>query len=228
MSKKFKIVFFIRFLGYFLFLTGLIVLLAVLTPLIQAEIGYRKDKFFNIKRTVPKVITSSPEKQGSQAKVSFGQLEQKENIITPASTDFGIVVEKINANSPVVANVNPSNESEYVGALSKGVAHARGSDFPGSGGNIYLFSHSTDAPWNIIRYNAVFYLLRELNSGDKVIVFYKDRRFDYTVFDKRIVPPGDVSYLTDKYDQEVLTLQTCDPPGTLFKRLIVRAKLEGG
>ena len=58
-----------------------------------------------------------------------------------------------------------------------------------------------------------------------MIVFYKNRRFDYVVFDKSVVSPNDVSYLTNQYDAPVLTLQTCDPPGTLLNRLIVRAKL---
>ena len=105
------------------------------------------------------------------------------------------------------------------------MAHARGTSLPGEKGNMYLFSHSTNAPWNIIRYNAIFYLLKELEPGDKVIIFYKKRRYDYVVFDKTIAKPDDVSFLTNRYDVPVLTLQTCDPPGTLLNRLIIRAKL---
>jgi len=45
-------------------------------------------------------------------------------------------------------------------------------------GTIFLFAHSTDAPWNIIRYNAVFYLLRELDAGDGIIVFFLGKRFN--------------------------------------------------
>ncbi len=105
------------------------------------------------------------------------------------------------------------------------MAEALGSTPPGQPGNLYLFSHSTDAPWNIIRYNAIFYLLRELEPGDRIIIFYQKKRYDYVVFDKTITKPDDVSFLINRYDVPVLTLQTCDPPGTLFNRLIVRAKL---
>ncbi|KKR23331.1 MAG: sortase family protein [Candidatus Daviesbacteria bacterium GW2011_GWB1_39_5] len=125
----------------------------------------------------------------------------------------------------MVANVNPGNEREYSRALTQGVAEALGSTPPGKPGNLYLFSHSTDAPWNIVRLNAVFYLLKELEKGDRVIIFKNDRRYDYIVFDKSIVKPDDVSYLTNAYNYPVLTLQTCDPPGTLLNRLIIRAKL---
>ena len=105
------------------------------------------------------------------------------------------------------------------------MAESLGSTPPGQPGNLYLFSHSTDAPWNIIRYNAIFYLLKELEVGDRVIIFYRNIRYDYIVFDKNIALPGDISYLTNRYENPVLTLQTCDPPGTLLNRLIIRAKL---
>jgi sortase A len=92
---------------------------------------------------------------------------------------------------------------------------------------MYLFSHSVSAPWDVVRYNAVFYLLGKLDNGDKIIIFYKGRRYDYIVFDKKVVPGSDTEYLTASYDEPILTMQTCDPPGTTWKRLIVRAKLEG-
>lgn len=222
MSNRFKLVLLVRFLGYLLFFTGLISFFFMLGPVISAEVSYRIDKIKGVKRTVPNVIVSSADRGGA----NFGSLEAPiENSIIPVSTEYGIVIEKINANARIVAGINPANEKEYVNALSLGVAEALGSTPPGQPGNLYLFSHSTDAPWNIVRFNAVFYLLRELEPGDRVIVFYQNKRFDYVVFDKRIVETNDVSYLTNRYETPVLTLQTCDPPGTLLKRLIVRAKL---
>lgn len=223
MSNRFKLVFFIRFLGNALFLAGIIGFIFMLGPLISAETIYRLDKIKGVKRTVPNVIISSSSDSGS---ANFGSLEApSENSIIPVSTEYGIVIEKINANARIIQGVNPASEKEYVKALSLGVAEALGSTPPGQPGNLYLFSHSTDAPWNIVRLNAVFYLLKELEPGDRVIVFYQNKRFDYVIFDKRVVEANDVSYLTNRYDTPVLTLQTCDPPGTLLKRLIVRAKL---
>lgn len=235
MSKRFKIVFFIRSLGYLLFFSGLLSFILVFGPLAKAEFGYRWDKLRGVKRTIPKIITSEPgsplpEQAGIPVEPptgGFGELKTSGNIITPVSTEFGIVIEKINANAKIVPNVNPTNEKEYVKALQAGVAHAKGTNFPGETGNIYLFSHSTDAPWNIIRFNAIFYLLKEVEKGDRIIIFYNNRRYDYIVYDKSIAKPLDTHFLTDKYDTSVLTLQTCDPPGTLLNRLIVRAKLEG-
>lgn len=244
MSKRFKLIFAIRFIGYLVFFAGLIGFIFMMGPLVQAEAGYRLDQVLRVKRTVPPQVISSTEQPaaaeslpeaGGPARnatqsvaggpVNFSNVSASENAIVPVSTEYGIVIEKINANAKVIAGVNPANEKEYVRALTGGVAEALGSTPPGQPGNLYLFSHSTDAPWNIVRFNAIFYLLRELTPGDRVIVFYKNRRYDYIVFDKNIVSPADVSYLTNKYDYPVLTLQTCDPPGTLLNRLVVRARL---
>lgn len=226
MTTNYKLVFAVRFLGYLLFFCGLITFIFILGPLLQVEVKYRTDRILGIKRTVPNVLTSNEVgNEAGSASESFSSLKASENNIIPVSTEFGIVIEKINANAKVIADVNPGNEKQYVSALQQGVAEALGSTPPGEPGNLYLFSHSTDAPWNIIRFNAIFYLLKEVDKGDKIIIFYKDKRYDYIVFDKQIASPADISYLTNRYDQPVLTLQTCDPPGTLLNRLIVRAKL---
>lgn len=222
MSHSYKIVLLTRFLGNLIFISGLLAFIFMFGPLLSAEAKYRVDKVRGVKRSVPNVIVSSADSDTA----NFGSLEAPaENSIIPVSTEYGIVIEKINANARIIPGVNPASEKEYVKALSLGVAEALGSTPPGQQGNLYLFSHSTDAPWNIVRFNAVFYLLRELEVGDRVIVFYQNKRFDYVVFDKRVVEANDVSYLTNQYETPVLTLQTCDPPGTLLKRLIVRAKL---
>jgi LPXTG-site transpeptidase (sortase) family protein len=223
MSKKFKIVLAIRFLGYAIFLSGLIGFSVIFGPVFQAEFSYRKDQLGHIKRVVPDI---NPESTASGS-LTFANLEGEGEVLAPVSTKFGIVIPKINANAEVIAEVNPASEREYTSALTKGVAHAKGTALPGEKGNIYLFSHSTDAPWNVARYNAVFYLLRELEAGDEIVMFFNDRRYNYQVYDKRVVESNDVTYLTNIYDQSVLTLQTCDPPGTVLRRLIVRARLKG-
>lgn len=233
MTAGYKFVFTIRFLGYFLFFCGLASFVIILGPLVSAEAKYRTDRILGVRRTISNnVVTSTNNTVNdtnnnnvASGSSSFGEIKASENTIVPVSTEFGIVIEKIDANAKIIPNVNPANEKQYVNALQYGVAQALGSTLPGEPGNLYLFSHSVDAPWNIIRFNAIFYLLKELNAGDRIIVFYQNRRYDYVVFDKKVVSPSDVSYLTNRYDVPVLTLQTCDPPGTLLNRLIVRARL---
>lgn len=150
---------------------------------------------------------------------------KKEQILLPKSAFFSVVIPKIGANEQVTPNVDPSNEQEYLSVLQHSIAHAKGSAFPGLNGTTYLFAHSADNFWNVGRYNAVFYLLKELSVGDDVVVFYLNKRYDYTVYDSKIVEASDVSHLASNIGQgERLILQTCWPPGTSWKRMLIFAK----
>lgn len=234
-SNRYIKTFAIRYVSYFVILASTWMMLLQFGPIALAEMSYRRDQVFGKKYTVSsQVVTSGgiidePEASESvDTAEGFGNLlSNNETRITPVSTEYGLVIEKINANAKVIANVDPGIESEYTKALQQGIAEAKDSTKPGEPGNLFLFSHSTDAPWNISRYNAIFYLLRELEPGDRAIVYYQGRRYDYIVFDKTITKPDDISFLSNRYNKPVLTLQTCDPPGTTFNRLLVRAKLAG-
>lgn len=138
---------------------------------------------------------------------------------------FSLVIPKLNAKSNIIANVDPGNAKEYNDALLKGIAHAKGTYFPGQGKRVYLFAHSTDAnPFNVAKYNAVFYLLRKLEKGDTITVYFADKKFNYEVAEKHVVSANDVSWITKDSQTEELVLQTCDPPATTWKRLLIIAK----
>lgn len=144
--------------------------------------------------------------------------------LTPPDLDFSIVVPKISAVSRVIKDVDPFNSVIYQKALTKGVAHAEGSALPGQGKNIFLFSHSSVDFYEASRYNSVFYLLRKIELGDEVLLYYEDEEFKYEVISTQIVEPDDVQYLSSTSDTEMLTLMTCWPPGTTSKRLIIQAE----
>lgn len=206
----------VRLIGNLLILAGVVGLFFTFWPLITTEIPYRIAKWRGQSFSV-----DAPKISG------FGQiLKNQENLIIPKSVGFGLVVEKINANSEVIANVNPANEREYRKALEKGVAHAKGTAFPGQPGMSFLFAHSTLNPWDVPRYNAVFYLLRELEAGDRIVTYFDGKRYDYEVYDKKVVGAKDVQFLKMKTEEPILILQTCDPPGTTWKRLLVFAKMK--
>ncbi len=157
----------------------------------------------------------------------FGSILSNKKIqtIIPASADFSVVIPKIGANEKVTANVDPANGSQYLEVLKRTVAHAKGSALPGLAGTTYLFAHSADNFWDVGRYNAVFYLLKDLNQGDDISIFFQDKRYNYAVYDKKIVDPSEVGYLAANIGQgERLILQTCWPPGTAWKRLLIFAK----
>ncbi len=141
--------------------------------------------------------------------------------------EFSIFIPKLETTAEVFANIDPANPEIYQEVLKKGVAHASGSGLPGEIKPVFLFAHSTNADWNVVRYNAVFFLLNKLEPGDEVHLVYQDRPYTYQVFDKKVVGPRDVSYLINyNPGREELVLQTCWPPGTILKRLLVFGKLK--
>jgi sortase A len=160
------------------------------------------------------------EEIGYTIRQSHPSLQQN---LTPIDESFGIVIPKLGANARVIANVNPYDAKEYQRALTRGVAHAKGSSYPGGLGNVFLFSHSSVKFYEATRYNSIFYLIDKLEKGDEIQLFYQSTKYTYHVTDKKIVDAKDVSYITTKTSQRMLTLMTCWPPGTSFKRLIVIA-----
>lgn len=140
------------------------------------------------------------------------------------NNDYSVFIPKIGAKSQIIGDVDAADEKAYNDALKKGVAAARGLASPGDRGTTYLFAHSTDSPLNYARFNAVFYLLDKLEVGDGIEVVYKDKLYKYTAASKEILAAEDVRYLVPQHDEEKLVLQTCYPPGTTWKRLVIVAK----
>jgi len=219
--KRFWAFLVIRTIANALVITGIVFSFLAFAPFVKQEIWYWwKSNFQAISKPVDSQDTNQP-------KVKAVELPPLS--VEPESKEFGIVIEKIGVNAPVVANVNASSYPEYIGAMTKGVAHAKGTAFPGStkaeNNNVFLFAHSAMNRVGAPKYNSVFYLLRKMEAGDRVSTFYQGKRYDYIVSDKRVVEAKDVQYLTDPSKEPILTLQTCDPPGMNIRRLIVTAKL---
>lgn len=163
----------------------------------------------------------------SEPQIGFAEIlaGNKEQVIVPKDTEFSILVPKIGASSRILPNVDPENKEEYNEKLKEGVAHAKGSVFPGYPGNTYLFAHSADNWWDVGHYNAVFYTLNNLSETDEIVVFFENRRYNYVVTKKFVTNPEDVSYLVqDHTGPNQLVLQTCWPPGTTLQRLFVIAE----
>lgn len=154
------------------------------------------------------------------------QLEQKTKPVQstklePIDSQFGIVIPKIAANAKVVANVDPFNQRQYQQVLTQGVAHARGTVYPGDIGNVFIFSHSSVNFYEASRYNSIFYLLDKMSQGDEIVLYYKGEKFTYKVTDKKIVDASAVQYLKSLGFGRTVTLMTCWPAGTTWKRLLV-------
>jgi len=225
--QEYLLILLLRTLGNFLILASLFMIGKTMYQPAAQEVRYLYNSLTNKTYVVatPDEMKFALQTQTAGAKGSLTRLiaGKKADVLVPENPDFSIVVPKIGANARIIPNVDTSNERDYLSALKKGVAHALGTAFPGEGGHIFLFAHSTDYFWNVGAYNAIFYLLDKLNRGDEINIFYKGQRYVYHVIAKQIVDPSQVEYLTRKTNKEFLTLQTCWPMGTTFKRLLVFA-----
>lgn len=219
----------LRTIGNFLVLMSLFMIVKTFYQPVREEIRFALDKINKKEYLVagsPKIEKIKRDYSSDLEEGGLSQALKAKNIeiLVPKDANFSIVVPKIAANANVISNVDSSDDKAYLEALKHGVAHAAGSSFPGQGGHIFLFAHSTDYFWNVGTYNAVFYLLTKLEKGDEINLFYKGQRYVYKVVDQTIINPDEVDYLTRKTDVEFLTLQTCWPAGTTLKRLLVFAR----
>ncbi len=189
-------------LGLFLILFSLVILGRTFYPIVRVEIKYQLQ---------PQI--------SKEASALTKEIE-------PVDGDFGIVIPKIQANAKIIANVDPYNSYVYQKALTQGIAHAKGSAYPGQSGNIFLFAHSAGNFYQANRYNAVFYLLNKLEKDDLIYLYYQGEKSEYKVTEKKLVSPKEIDYLVKKENKKQLTLMTCWPPGTTLKRLIITACLE--
>lgn len=208
-------------LGNILIIAGIGMLLLAYGPIIYDEVWYRLKTYRRqeISLNIPEEI-SIPDS-------AFARLLSSKPIrVTPPDKSFSIVIEKIGVSAPIVADVSVTDKTDYLRALKGGVAHALSSDYPSEErGNIYLFAHSALNFWDFGKYAKVFNLLRKVEIGDTVYIFYQGDAYVYEVTSVENYKGWNTYPLTRPTLEPILTLQTCDPPGTTLNRLVVTAKL---
>jgi LPXTG-site transpeptidase (sortase) family protein len=133
-----------------------------------------------------------------------------------------ISIPKISVNAPVVY-ATANDENDILTDLESGVVHYAGTALPGQPGNSVIFGHSSNNWWDPGNYKFVFVLLDKLVPGDTFTVNYNSHQYLYQVTSSTVVDPTDVAVL-DQTSTPEMTLITCSPPGTSWKRLVVVAK----
>jgi sortase A len=128
----------------------------------------------------------------------------------PAGTPVArIEIPKIDADWIVV-------EGTSVEALKKGPGHFTGTAYPGEKGNVVISAHRAT-------YGAPFARMHEVGVGDVVRVSTERGVFEYRVDEKKIVAPTELAVVQD-FNDERLTLTTCEPRYSSRLRMIVVAK----
>ena len=104
--------------------------------------------------------------------------------------------------------------------------------FPGTAvpphrGNVAIFGHSTLPQWfNPHNPHAIFATALNTRIGDPILITIGSKIYTYRVIKMSIVAADDTSYLAQDTNGSYLSIITCTPPGTTWRRLVIKAKLE--
>jgi LPXTG-site transpeptidase (sortase) family protein len=120
-------------------------------------------------------------------------------------------------------------EKEMLSDLESGVSHYAQTAAPGQNGNAIISGHSSNYIWAKGNYNHIFKDLNNLEKGDGIAIktIQKNGRvitYHYVVRGKYIDAPDD-ERIFETTETPILTLSTCWPLGTTFKRLVIKAEL---
>jgi LPXTG-site transpeptidase (sortase) family protein len=137
-------------------------------------------------------------------------------------------IDKINVDAPMIWSTS-EDENSQLKDLENGVVHFPKTASPGQSGNMIISGHSSNYIWAAGNYNHIFTDLNNLNIGDVIIIktIQKNGRiitYHYNVSGKDVVAPDDQK-IFEVSDTPTLTLSTCWPLGTAFRRLIIKAEL---
>ena len=143
--------------------------------------------------------------------------------------NFYLKIEKLNLVAPAIWPLGTSEEIIQEG-LDRGVVIYPTNAAPGQSGNCYITGHSSDYWWKNGKYKQIFANLDKLEASDGIIIEAvqknnKTIKYAYRVVSKEVVGAGDPSLFVDT-QKNILTLVTCWPVGTNWKRLMLKAELE--
>jgi LPXTG-site transpeptidase (sortase) family protein len=145
-----------------------------------------------------------------------------------ASLAATLRIDRLKVSAPMVWSESSDDASELAD-LQKGVSRYPGSASPGQVGNMIVSGHSSNYVWVKGNYNYIFKNLNQLEAGDFIEVEMKEQSGReiinrYAVKEKFVAFPDDDRIFAETKNAS-LTLSTCWPLGTNFRRLIVKADL---
>lgn len=121
-----------------------------------------------------------------------------------------IEIPNIGLKLPVLEGATQAN-------MRHAAVHMSGTAAPGTAGNAAIAAHRARTEGRL------FNRLDEVKVGDTIPVTTSSGRFIYAVNQIKVVEPTDLSVISDRGKDSILTLITCTPEGD--QRLIVQAKL---
>ncbi len=234
----------IRFLPYLSIMGGLVLLAAILLPMLSYKVmvfSKNTTKLITplsdralaeargfINPLAPTVLSAQDNKGQAQPEIDS---EVDYNLISnwfPSATLPGLQTSKITNYTLSIPKLKISDAMVTIGGvkIKDNLIQYPSTALPGEYGNTVIFGHSVlPMFYNPKNYESIFSLLPTLEKGDKVYIYFDGIEYAYQVEDYFEVKPEDVQVLEQRFNEQILSLITCVPPGTYWKRLVVMAKM---
>lgn len=148
----------------------------------------------------------------------------------PGDTKPGVrvVISKLNVNAPMIWSLK-DDEKSMLSDLERGVSHYPKTATPGQNGNMVISGHSSNYIWAKGNFNHIFENLDNLEAGDIITIKTEQENgrnitYKYKVTNKFVASATDERIFAVT-PNPTLTLSTCWPIGTNFKRAVIKAEL---
>lgn len=116
---------------------------------------------------------------------------------------------------------DPFTKEGVLAPLNNGVGHLF--SYPGGGGKIMVYGHSSGYPWDVSQYTKIFRQINKLQTGDRIYVTYSGTLYVYEVTFEETINATDTSRFNDNGSGEELILYTCWPPDSISQRYLIHA-----
>lgn len=132
---------------------------------------------------------------------------------------YTISIPRIGIENAVVTNKDSD--------LTRHMVQFNADTFPPKEGNSVIFGHSTlPQLYNPNNYKTILANAYKLSVGDKIIVRVSNADYNYKIENVTVVEPSDTSVLAQNFSDSFITIITCTPPGTVWKRLVIKARIQ--
>jgi sortase A len=223
----------IKYLGLCISLISLLCLTYIVFPLISWKLYSEPALAYNtIQTPIPKMSVLSANNvqtllssavdslnvDYSNARNWFPQYRPALESTPPVVTTFNISIPKLGIKYANVTTIDTD--------LSRHLVLYPGTVIPPNKGNAVIFGHSTIPGWfNPQDYTTIFATVHKLKVEDQIYVTVNAKEYMYRIASITITTPDDTTMFAQDNGGSYLTLITCTPPGTTWKRLVIKAIL---
>lgn len=222
----------LKLFSLLIFLVGISGLLYVFFPLVSWQIYFAPVFASNdVASPIPKytIVNRSNIKNLVEEAVKFKKIDygNARNWFSPnnlpqnssAIESYSLSIKKLGIKDAFVST------KDYI--IDNHLVNYGGTAIPPDKGTAVIVGHSTlPQLFNPKNYRAIFATLYTLQIGDEIDIKVSDVNYKYKIFNITVVNPDDPSIFTQNFDDSYITLVTCTPPGTTWKRLLIKARLE--